>query len=92
MLMDTYCNENVAYSSLNSCWVRHLQNHYLKYWSFKRALVLSGGRNTTSVKERENDTNKNWGKDCFVTDGDENNVFNSKPKQISKGEQHVTKC
>lgn len=53
MLVDINCNENVKYTSLNSCWVCHLQNHCLKYWFCKRPLVLSGGRNANGVKETE---------------------------------------
>lgn len=39
-----------------------------------------GKRNANDMKKTENDTNENWNKWCFVTDGDENNVYNSKPK------------
>lgn len=80
MLTDFYCNNNVKCTSLDSCQVCHLQNHYLKYLSCKRPLILSGGRNTNAVKETENNTNKNWNNGWFVTGGGENNVFCSKSK------------
>lgn len=57
-----------------------IQNPYWQYWSFNRLLVLNGKRNANDMKKAENDTNKNWNKCCFVTNGDENNVYNLKPQ------------
>lgn len=80
MLLDIYCNGDVKGTAPNSHRVCRLQSHYLNCGVCKRALVLSGGRNANAVKKTENDTDKNWDKDCFVTDGGENNVFNSNSK------------
>lgn len=79
MLMYINCNKNVKYTSLNSCPVCHLQNHCLKCWFCKNHSFLVE-EEMLMVWRKQNDTNKNWDKDCSVTDGGENNVFNSKPK------------